>query len=375
MHINKAFLLLLFLAFLTSCKTSQQEVLTTFAPEEKPKNIILMIGDGMGLAQISAAMYSNNNHLNLEKFPVIGFHKSHAYDRLKTDSAAGATAFSCGVKTYNNAIGVDKDTIPCKTILEEAEENGLSTGMVATSSIVHATPAAFIAHQKLRVLYEEIASDFLNTEIDFIVGGGKRYFDRRDIDERDLYSELVKKGYYVSDYSEQELYRVVANTSKNFVYFTADQHPLPVTAGRDYLSFASQLAVKFLSQRSNKGFFLMVEGSQIDWGGHANDGKWVIRETLDFDRAVGYLFNYAKKHGDTLIIVTADHETGGMALNPGSKMGKVKSAFTTNDHTATLVPVFAYGPSAKLFSGIYDNTEIHTKMRRAFGFRDSAASR
>ncbi|MCB0644593.1 MAG: alkaline phosphatase, partial [Phaeodactylibacter sp.] len=122
-----------------------------------------MIGDGMGLTQITAGMYSNGNMLNLEQFPVIGLHKSYSKDNLITDSAAGATAFASGIKTYNGAIGVDSDTMPAKTILEEAEEHGLSTGLVATSTIVHATPASFIAHQKLRKMYEEIAADFLNT--------------------------------------------------------------------------------------------------------------------------------------------------------------------------------------------------------------------
>ena len=134
---------------------------------DTPKNIILLIGDGMGLGQITAGMIVNDNYTTLEEFDVVGLHKNYAYDNLVTDSAAGATAFACGVKTYNGAIGVDHDTIPVKTILEEAEEKGLATGLVATSTIVHATPASFIAHNQLRRNYEEIATDFLNTDIDY----------------------------------------------------------------------------------------------------------------------------------------------------------------------------------------------------------------
>ncbi|RMG80031.1 MAG: alkaline phosphatase, partial [Bacteroidetes bacterium] len=122
-----------------------------------------MIGDGMGIAQITAALYRNGDHLNLEKFPVVGLHKSYSASNLITDSAAGATAFATGIKTYNGAIGVNPDTLPVKTILEMAEDHGLATGLVATSSIVHATPASFVAHQKLRKMYEAIALDFLKT--------------------------------------------------------------------------------------------------------------------------------------------------------------------------------------------------------------------
>lgn len=138
---------------------------STVTPEEiklarRPKNVILLIGDGMGLTQVTAGLYSNNNKLNLEQFPFIGLHKSYAADDLITDSAAGATSFSAGVKTYNAAIGVNNDSMPVRTILEEAEAQGLATGLVATSSITHATPAAFIAHVKSRTMMEEIAEDF-----------------------------------------------------------------------------------------------------------------------------------------------------------------------------------------------------------------------
>ncbi|MEL6142725.1 MAG: alkaline phosphatase, partial [Bacteroidota bacterium] len=150
---------------------------TTPVEGKKPKNIILMIGDGMGITQISAGLYSNSNRLELERFPVVGLHKSYSGGNLVTDSAAGATAFSTGVKTYNGAIGVNMDTIAMPTILEAAEEKNMATGLVATSSIVHATPASFIAHDEYRKNYEAIAADFLDTEIDIFVGGGKKFFE------------------------------------------------------------------------------------------------------------------------------------------------------------------------------------------------------
>ena len=168
---NRICPLLICLLFFTTCNQSAADrsvpTISSATPTRTAKNVILMIGDGMGLTQITAGLYSNNNRLNLERFPVVGLHKSYASNNLVTDSAAGATAFSAGLKTYNGAIGVDPDTVAHQTILEEVEKLGKSTGLVATSTIVHATPASFIAHVKSRQMYEAIALDFLKTEIDF----------------------------------------------------------------------------------------------------------------------------------------------------------------------------------------------------------------
>lgn len=355
---------------LSHCRVSEPGAAPLLQKQEKAKNVILMIGDGMGLSQITAAMYAGKRPLAMENFPIVGFHKSYASDDLITDSAAGATAFSCGLKTYRFAIGMDADSLPCQTILEEAEANGLSTGLIATATIVHATPAAFIAHQKFRVMYEEIAADFLKTEVDLVIGGGKRYFDRRENDNRNLYKELLEKGYQVSDYSKEPLSEITLNPAQNFFYFTADKHPLSVSVGRDYLSYASRVAPYFLEKRSDEGFFLMIEGSQIDWAGHSNDGEWTVEETLDFDRAVDQVLSYARRRGNTLVIVTADHETGGMAIDQGSTFEEQVYSFTTNMHTGTLVPVFAYGPGAHLFSGVYENTAIHEKIRTILGLKE-----
>ena len=333
---------------------------------EQPKNIVLLIGDGMGLSQVSALIYSQKEQSSFEQFTSVGFHKPYSWDDLITDSAAGATAFACGVKTFNNAIGVNKDTQRVLSILEEAEEAGMSTGLVATASIVHATPAAFIAHQPMRTMYEAIAADFLNTEIDFFLGGGQEYFENRITDKRNLIEELRKKNYVVlQDYNGFVPKKF--NPDKNFAFFTASTHPPATTGGRNYLPAAASLALDFLELHDSDGFFLMIEGSQIDWAGHANDVYMLKKEMLDFDRTVSRVLDYAKRKGDTLVIVTADHETGGMALQPGSKMGNIKAAFTTNGHSASLVPVFAFGPGADLFTGIYENTAIHQKMREALG--------
>ncbi|HMQ48729.1 MAG TPA: alkaline phosphatase [Saprospiraceae bacterium] len=332
--------------------------------KKKPKNIILMIGDGMGLTQITAGLYRNGNKLHLEAFPVVGLHKSYSGSDLITDSAAGATAFACGVKSYNSAIGVDMDTMPVKTILEIAEALGMASGLVATSTITHATPASFIAHVKDRDMHEAIALDFLKTDIDLIIGGGKKFFDRRATDDRNLYAEMEQRGYYVSDYFKENLADIKADPTKNLAYFTADDDPLSKSSGRDYLPEAARFAVNFLSQKAGKeGFFLMIEGSQIDWGGHANNSEYIISETIDFDQAIGQILDFAKRDGETLVIVTADHETGGYAINPGSTQDSIVAGFTSKYHTAALIPVFAYGPGAELFSGIFENTAIFDRMR------------
>jgi len=346
-------------------------VIEELAPAARPRNVILLIGDGMGLTQISAGLYSNGDHLNLERFPVIGLHKSYSSDNLITDSAAGATAFSAGKKTYNGAIGVDPEGKPLYTILEEADDQGLATGMVTTSTIVHATPAAFIAHEAQRTYYEPIARDFLDTDIDLFIGGGKKYFDRRE-DGRDLLQELRQKGYAVSSFLETNFKDLSVDYSKKLTYLTSDSDPLSVEQGRDYLTPASILACDFLDKFNSKGFFLMIEGAQIDWGGHANNSSYITTEMLDFDKAVGAVLDFAEKDGHTLVIVTADHETGGYAINPGSTRDSIIGAFTSDYHTATLIPVFAYGPGAQLFAGIYENTAIYDKMRQAFGFRGMA---
>ncbi|PHI19818.1 alkaline phosphatase [Lewinellaceae bacterium SD302] len=322
-----------------------------------------MIGDGMGVSQITAGLYSNGNKLQLERFPVLGLHKSYSGDNLVTDSAAGATAFSAGVKTYNGAIGVGMDTMPVETILESAEAKGMASGLVATSSIVHATPASFIAHNPYRKNYEAIATDFMDTEFDLLIGGGKKFFDRRETDERDLSQELRNKGYVVSSYFDEEIEDFKPEPGSNFAYFTADGEPLPYAQGRRYLETATQLAIKHLDEKGGeRGFFLTIEGSQIDWGGHANESEYIISEMLEFDRAVGQALDFAEKDGNTLVIVTADHETGGYAINNGSKMGKIEPGFSSDYHTADLIPVFAYGPGQSLFSGIYENTAIYARM-------------
>ena len=327
--------------------------------KDKPKNIILLIGDGMGVSQVFAGLTANRGHLFLENCKYIGFSKTQSADNYITDSAAGGTALSTGVKTYNGAIGVGVDGNPVKTILEEASENGLATGLVSTSSITHATPASFIAHQAKRSSYEDIAADFLKTDIDVFIGGGLEHFAKRK-DGRDLTDELKNKGYKV----ETDLKKIKKIKKGKLAAFTAEVHNGRVSERGDMLAVATETALTILDN-NKKGFFLMVEGSQIDWGGHAGSTIYVVEDMLDFDQVIGKALEFAAKDKETLIIVTADHETGGMAITGGDiQKGVVKAAFPTGDHTAVMVPVFSYGPGADEFMGIMENTDIHAKMKK-----------
>ncbi len=337
---------------------------------KRPKNIILVVGDGMGLTQISAAIYKSKVPFSLESFPVVGFQKTYSANNLVTDSAAAGTAMSCGKKTKNNSLGLDADGNRCKSILEEAVEKGYAAGLVVSSSIQHATPGSFYAHQPMRNFYEDISVDLLNSNIDFFVGGGKQHFERREKDDRNLTEELKSKGYAVFDYFNNDFQKIVPDTSKRFAFFTADKEPLTALLGRDYLPYAAKMAVNYLNRRSEKGFFLLVEGSQIDWTCHSNNPEALYKEMADFDKTVKQLLRFARIDRETLVIVTADHETGGMALNSGNAKTLVPK-YTTNGHTAAMVPVFAYGPMSELFRGIYENTDIYHKMQQAFGFAEN----
>lgn len=339
-------------------------------PPEKAKNIIFIIGDGMGLSQVSTAFYSNGLKSNFEKFPVIGFQKTYSANNLITDSAAAATAMATGQKTNNNVLGLNEEGERCHSILEEAMVKGMATGMVVTSSIQHATPGGFVAHREARNLYEEITEDILASGIDLIIGGGKQYFDRREKDDRNLLDSLKKKGFRIYDYFNNDINTVHPDPKMKFAFFTADNQPLPAFQGRDYLPVASNIAMKYLNTRGKRGFFLMIEGSQIDWSCHANQVEPLYSEMRDFNQTLGTVLNFAEKNGETLVIVTADHETGGLGLNGGTPKS-LAPGFTTNGHTAAMVPVFAYGPKSELFRGIYENTDIYKKMRTAFGFTEN----
>ena len=359
---------IILLVTLISCKsiTIKEEVV-----RPKAKNVILLIADGTGLSQVSSAFYFKKTRPNYARFKSIGLIRTSSAREDITDSAAGATAFSTGEKTYNGAIGVAVDSTKLKTLIEILSPQQVKTGLIATSAIQHATPASFYAHALHRSKYEDIALDLVTSDVDFLAGGGRQFLNKRK-DGKDLLEELKVNGFEVdttalSNFSEIKKYSKMA-------YLLAEEHMNAVAKGRgDFLSNATELGVEFLNKDAAKsGFFMMIEGSQIDWGGHNNDADYLISELIDFDDAVGKALDFAEKDGNTLVIVTADHETGGFTLASTPKKKEdgtayddykeITGTFSTKGHSATLIPVFAFGPGSEAFSGIYENTEIFHKI-------------
>ena len=356
--------------FFISCNRQQELAVSKTTTNKlststkKVKNIILLIGDGMGLSQVSASQFYNKKTSNFERFPVIRLTKTSSASDLITDSAAAATAFASGIKTYNGALGVNTDTLAVKTIVEEISKIGISTGIISTSSIVHATPAAFYTHTKNRSMYEDIATQLVSSDIDFFAGGGITYFNDRK-DKRNLILELEKKGFSINTESLPKNTKPVFNKKQG--YLLASNGMPKILDGRgEFLTNATKLAIESLSS-NEEGFFLMIEGAQIDWGGHDNDAEYLISELIDFDNTIGVALDFAKLNGETLVIVTADHETGGFTLaQDNGDYNKIKPVFSTGGHSATMIPVFAKGPNADDFGGIYENTAIYNKMKSLF---------
>lgn len=362
------------------CSSAQKSVDNTaaVAPQmplplpKQPKNVILLIGDGMGVSQIYGGMIANGNFLQLERFKQLGFSKTYSFDNIITDSGAGATALSIGQKTYNNAIGVAADTLAHETVLESAALAGKATGIIATSSVTHATPASFVAHVPHRELHEDIAWQLIHSPVNLFIGGGRKHFNARN-DGRDLIGEAQQRGFFMVD-NEQAMLELPAGVRFGALLWE-DAAPQKNKGRDDILPRATTFALERLSTDSN-GFFLMVEGSQIDWGGHANETDYIVQEMIDFDRAIGLALDFAEKDGETLVIVTADHETGGFALAGGDfAKGTVKGAFTSTKHTAVMVPVFAYGPGAEWFTGIQENIDLYKHMMQLMELKVSQQPR
>lgn len=331
------------------------------ANTEAPKNIIFFIGDGMGLSQISAARIIKGS-LNLDDFPVTGMQTTYSSNELVTDSAAASTALSTGYKTSNGVIAQTPQGKPLKTLFEYAKEKHRATGLVVTCSVTHATPAVFVAHTDSRKNQLAIARQISEGDIDVILGGGLGYFlphshpDSYRYGKRDLLSELKQKMPVVVNAQE---FNAIGEVKRLAGLFTRKHLPKASQNRQPSLTQMTRKALQVLSSNS-EGFVLMVEGSQIDWGGHQNNQRYMLSELLDFDKAVGAALEFTKQNPDTLVLVTADHETGGYAILNGSIKDKkiTDSRFATKHHTATMVPVFASGAGSEAFSGIMDNTDI-----------------
>jgi len=356
-----SFLIVLCVIFISLTLVSYSTKVEKLAVKNPP-NIILLIGDGMGLSQVSSAYFFQVAEPAFSKFPVVGLIKTSSSSHKITDSAAGATAFACGVKTYNGAIGLDSNERSIPNITEGLAKRGYASGLVATSSFTHATPASFFAHVSSRSKAEKIALQLCNSKVCFVAGGGKKYIThRKEKNIKNILPNLAKHGFEVD--TSDVTFSKILNPKKKYLYALADDGMPSMLDGRGaFLTTATVKAIDFL-EAQKQPFFLMVEGSQIDWGGHAKDADYLIEEVKDFNTTLEAVFAYAKKQGNTLVVVTADHETGGFTLaSDDGDYNKIKPRFSTGGHSATLIPVFAYGPDAETFGGIYENTAIYHKL-------------
>ena len=320
--------------------------------QSEVKNVILLIGDGMGLAQSYAAYLANDKSLSMYTMPYTGLSITSCADREVTDSGAGGTAIATGHKANYKAIGLDENNISHPSLLKIAKQYGKSTAIVCSCDLTHATPAAFVANVKNRDLQEQIALSYLEEYCDIALGGGaERFTSKGRKDKLNLIDSLAKRGYAVV-YSQDELSK--CESEKIFGLF-AEGH-LPEASKRG--GVMQQYMLKALEQldKNPNGFFMMLEGSRIDMEAHLNKYDAMVEETLDFDRCVAIALDFAKRKGNTLVVVTADHETGGLTLP--AKGSKTQDKWTTLNHTGVPVPIYSFGPGAENFTRVMQNTDI-----------------
>lgn len=354
--------------------------------------IILFIGDGMGDGQRTAARWSTGGRdglLAMDAMPVHGWSRTASVDDPVTDSAAAATAIATGVKVKNGIISQDSENNGVTTILERAQAKSMAVGLVSNTQMAHATPAAFASHVSSRAMMTEIARQMLAQEVDVLLGGGEDEFlpvgrtgcypqPGERSDGRDLTAEAIAAGYtYVCD--PVAFAAVVPTSTTRLLGLFADEGMTrPFSPS---LTEMTQKAIAILSQDPD-GFFLMVEGGQIDGACHANDAATVILDTIGLDEAVSVAQAYASTRRDVLIIVTGDHETGGMTVDLSTAgLPREDGPFsmpdgtpfyvnwTTTGHTGEDVPTTGQGLWTQLLAGTNENTHIHGVMVRALGWR------
>ncbi len=313
------------------------------------KNVILLIGDGNGLSQISSSVLANGGQLTLTQLKNIGLIKTSSADNFSTDSAAGASAFATGKKTKNRFIGVDQNGKSIENLTEILHNQGLNTGIITTDEIVGATPSAFYAHQKDRGMEKEIAEDLTKSTLTFFAAGGKSKIPQM------TQLTIAEKPEDISKSKADQL-----------AYYISDNGVPSVLKGRgNLLSELVENGLQYLKSK-NKPFFIMIEGAQIDSGGHSNNTGTIITEGIDFDKAITKAIQFADVNPGTLVVITADHETGGFSIPHGDLQSRtIEGNFTTDDHSATLIPVFSYGPGSENFNGVYENNEIFHKILKA----------
>lgn len=332
---------------------------------EKVNNVILIIGDGMGLSHAASYMIDlNYAPVCFDRAQFCGIVKTYSNNNRATDSAAAATALATGHKTDNGRLGTLPDGSAPVNMGELAKGKGLGVGIVVTSYVLDATLGGFYAHVDDRKDRAGIISDLFEFRPDVLVGGGKKYFTEEKYVKEDMTKKAVELGFsYVE--TPEDFYKTTATPILGL--FSDDIYPMAIDRDSDFLKDAMEHTLSIL-ETNKKGFFAMIEGSKIDYAAHSNNAEELTFEMEEFDKAVNAAFDYADTHKGTLVIVTADHETGGLTLVPGDRdytKGDtgVETRWSTTGHSASPVPVYSYGASAWKFSGVMDNTDIFKRIK------------
>lgn len=321
--------------------------------ETKVRNVILLIGDGMGIGAVNAAMYANGGELTMTNLRTMGYVRTQSASDFTTDSAASGTAYACGIKTNNGYLGMTPDKKAVQNIPEKISPMGFACGVISTDDLNGATPAAFFAHQPARGMTEEIWADLPGSSLTFVSAGTHGGFEQQSLRTREGIGSKFTVVYSLDNEAE-------VDASERLAYF-----PESVKLDRGaYLPNTTRKAIEYLSERGKKGFFLMVEGARIDKESHSNNFDSMIKEALDFDKAVEEAVRFAEKDGHTLVIVSADHETGALTLGKNGDMreGYITGVYSSKSHTPMTVPLFAYGPWSHAFAGIQENSDVSNKI-------------
>ncbi len=339
--------------------------------QERPRNLIYLIGDGMGLAHVSMLKIENRfEPTAFDRMQNIALITSHSANNRVTDSAAAGTALASGEKTNNSVLGMTPDGRPLRSLLARAVERGMPTGIVVTSEVEHATPAAFYAHVPHRGDYATVAHQLAQSGIEVIFGGGRRAMEAPDPLHPDSLSpldQLKAAGYHYTDTfaAVDTLHQIPL-----IGLFSADHLPSKSAGRDDYLKRATAKALELLDRAARdrkSGFVLMVEGSQIDFESHGNHTAGILAEMRDFEEAIAEAVRFVDAHPETLLVVTSDHETGGLAIPSGnsdfttSESG-VEYRYSTGSHTGVALPVWLYGAGAEQVNGWIDNTELARRL-------------
>lgn len=366
-------------------------VLLVGCAEQKPKNVIYLIGDGMGFGAVSSLLLSENGETGFEMAPIIGLNETCSANNYVTDSPAGGTALATGTRTCNGFLGVGPDSVQLESILKKAQKMGKKTGIVVNTTLTEATPGAFYAGVTSRKESYKIAEQFTESGVDVAIGAGLSAFINRP-DSVDMTAVLIEKGYdvyldwkSVLDTESEKFVGILdmgdvhrRNKSRNTTASAAEgaevclAAKLAASEGKvdttrfseptEYLHKACNKALSVLEKDAPNGFFLMIESAIIDGYGHNNDSEGMIEEMKEFDQTLKTLIAYVNKHPNTLLVVTADHETGGTGVTYKSHAINQPEGlhlnFSTKGHTGTVVPIFAYGAGATKFSGIFQNREL-----------------